>query len=206
MDNFSEKITELRQLKAIGLKAISNGFKMARAGIQTEDILNEVKYKLEDAEHLYKTEVRVAAGKKLDLEYIENTTIQEGDWVWNRVMVEKGDFAVRLTRLKLVDTPSPAHEAFLSHLQDAVDWMVETIRPNKKMTFYFTGSRGRSIVPKAFSLDKAAFGGQVIEPGQYFVLRPGSVLSVEPVVQSVEFGEVYINEIALLDDHGVVVI
>jgi Xaa-Pro aminopeptidase len=152
-------------------------------------------------------QVRVAAGKKLDLEDNQDVSVLKGDWVWIQVNCQRNGLVVSLARLSLVGEPSSEEQMdFLSHLHDAVDWMVETIRPNKKMAFYFTESRGRSILPRAFSLDPNSIGELLIGPGKSFQMMTGSVFSVEPVVQSADFGDVFINQMVYLDEEQLVVI
>ena len=206
MNKSSKRIEAYRQIKKIGLQAIQAGFSSAGPGISTMALETVIRDALAAVPGVLIESVQVAAGKRLDIKEIQTATIRDGDWVWIQVVIEKEDIPIRLSRLGVIGTPSPAQKDFLTHLQEAVDWMVEGLQPNKKMGFYFTESRGRNIIPHGRLLNSDDAGEKTIEPGKRFMIEPGNILSIEPALQSNAFGAASINALVLMGEDRAIVI
>lgn len=111
-------------------------------------------------------------------------------------------YGFNMSRLKVLGRPTGEQIDLMEHLAEAAEWMIETLQPNKRTTFYFTESRGRTILAQAYGI-----GLEIEEKPQISIQRsmtplPGMALCVAPAVTSKEFGSVTIKEMVAIGESG----
>jgi Xaa-Pro aminopeptidase len=114
--------------------------------------------------------------------------LERGHLVWLRLTGALLGYCFERTAALAVGRASPEQRAFLKHLGEATQWMMEVIRSGEKVEFVRTESRGRVIIPAAHGIGRQSDHAMAIESNQPCVLEAGQVLVVEPLVISRDFG------------------
>jgi Xaa-Pro aminopeptidase len=149
--------------------------------------------------------VRVAAGASLQQQAppIDSLSLlKEGDFVYLQVWGWVQGYAFNASRVQVIGSPSDQQQEYLQHLVEAAEWMVSSIKPDRRFTFYYAESRGREIYPRAHGIGLELAEAPWIRIQQSFVARQGMVFCVAPIVACRTFGRMSVSRTIVIEKNG----
>ncbi len=203
MSNNQAEINSWKEVIKSVEQGIISSFSATKAGMNGKEIYLVVRDCLNNIgmHPLYTLEVKYGKMISPDLELQKK--IQEGDFISINLAGRVNDFTFDLKRASVVGQPTPQQTDYLEHLVEATDWMIQTIKPGRSMTFYSAESRGRLITPIAYEIDTDLREIQRITAREQFFLPVGTILCIAPSIKSPEFGTMTHSEMIILREQGV---
>jgi Xaa-Pro aminopeptidase len=189
-----EILKEAAKIAGIGLKA---GLAAIKAGATQHDVEFAARKAAFDAGADFIPRVRVSSGKRiktLTWPMTSKQVLEDGDFVFLDLIGWYSNYGWDNSRVAVVGKPTTEQQSYLDHLREATDWMLEVMKPGKKMELVYTESRTRQIVPMAHGIGLEICENPWVNPNQYFTLQPGMVLCVEPILFTPEFGGMSIED------------
>jgi len=153
--------------------------------------------------------VRVSIGKSIKLlqwPQISSSRLENGDLVFLDLIGFRNGYGFDCSRVAVAGSPTSQQAAFLAHLAEATDWMVNVIKPGEENRIYLAESRGSLITPAAHGIGLEIAETPIISAGTPFLARPGMVLCIEPEISSPQFGEGSVENMVLVTKSGVEVL
>jgi Xaa-Pro aminopeptidase len=199
----------LRRAAHVADVALAAGMAAAIEGATQHDIELAARKASLDAGVDFVVRVRVSSGKKvstLGWPMVTSAVLEKGDVVYLDFIGWCDNYGFDNSRVTVVGPPTSAQQDYLEHLSDAVDWMVEVIKPGTEVMFPYTESRDRTIIPFGHGIGLEICENPWITMGRKTSIEPGMVMCVEPIVISQEFGGMNIEDTVLVSDDGVEVL
>ncbi|MBN1314001.1 MAG: aminopeptidase P family protein [Anaerolineales bacterium] len=145
--------------------------------------------------------IRVSSGGK-NLSSNPRLVLDKGDFVHLEVAGRAAGYAFDLSRVKVVGQPTAEQIDYMDHLAEAVEWMTETMQPQKRITYYYTESRGRSILAQAHGIGLEIAENPRVGIHQPLAVQPDMVLCVAPAINCQVFGSMAIKEMIEIRETG----
>lgn len=200
----SEEVALLRGGARIARLGLQAGIEMAREGVGNYEVELAVRKEVMEAgaeaishvsalPHLPHTRRTPRATSQM---------LGKGDLVCLEVAGWFAGYAFTESRVAVVGDPSDAQKDFLEHLQEATDWMISLLAPDKQVRFVYTQSRARIIVPFGHGIGLELRENPLVSLGKAFTPCLGMVLSIKPIVVSQELGAMAITKTVSITDDG----
>jgi Xaa-Pro dipeptidase len=199
------EIELLRNAARVADAALQAGLTMAGEGATPLEIETAVRAAAMRSGADLVAHVRVSTGESVSAyrwPMVARQPLERGDWIFLEVTGWRDYYGFDASRVALVGKPSEEQKEYLTHLVEATQWMIDELKPGREFRFTSTESRGRMIRPMAHGIGLEIFENPWLVVDREFVLSPGMVLCVEPVVASKQFGEMAIKEMILITDTG----
>lgn len=197
-----EILKEAARIAGVGLKA---GMAAVKPGATQQDVEFAARKAAFDAGADFIPRVRVSSGKKIQTLTWPMTSkqiLEEGDFVFLDLIGWYANYGWDNSRVSVVGRPSSEQKAYLDSMVDATAWMIEVMKPGKKMEFVYTESRGRNIIPMAHGIGLEICENPWINVSQFFTLKPGMVLCVEPILVTPEYGGMCTEDTIVVTETG----
>jgi Xaa-Pro aminopeptidase len=188
------EIDLLAHAASVGEAALAAGMDAARAGdieIQVELVMRRA---AREAGADLVARVSVNSGSKLNARSwppVTDRILEDGDFVMAEIAGWAGGYAFSRSGVQVVGQATSEQKAHLKHLAEAVDWMVETLKPHKDLGYVLTIHREQRIMPAAHAIGLEIFEYPWIVMGPVAdkpTIKPNTVMCVEPILQDSRFG------------------
>ncbi len=196
------EINLMKQVNKSAEQGIIKGYSTAKPGMNEEELGTSFSSGLRDMGIQSVRTLDVKFGKWISPDLMSHNQLQDGDFLSITLSGWLNNFAFNMKRVNVIGQPTAPQRDYLEHLVEATNWMIQTIVPGRKMTFYPAESRGRLISPIAYELDSDCREISRIIPGEQFILPIGMVLCIAPSVNSPEFGTMVHSEMIVLVENG----
>ena len=143
------EINLMKQANNSAKQGIITGFSSAKPGMKRKELELNVRTWLIDHGINPLLSLEVKYGKMISPSLEPPNEIREGDFLSIKVSGRLNDYAFTMERVTVVGQPTNHQKDYLDHLIEATNWMIETIVPGRKMTFYTAKSRGQRNYPKS---------------------------------------------------------
>ncbi len=201
------EIAALAQSASVGQAGIEAGLAAAVSGVGQEQVELAVRRGCLEAgaEAEVLCHVLVAAGACVlpcEQRARSQGPLAEGDFVYLRAWGWAQGYGFDASQVKVIDPSSAQQQDYLQHLAQATEWMVGNIEPDRRITFYYTESRGRTIYPGVHGIGLELAEEPWLDVQDAFVPKPGMVLRVAPVVACKTFGRMSISRTMVIEERG----
>jgi Xaa-Pro aminopeptidase len=197
------EINLMKQANKTAKEGIITSFSSAKPGMNRKELESILHKWLIDQGVNPLLSLEVKNGKMISPSLELLNEILDGDFLSIKISGRLNNHAFAMERVTVVGEPTLHQKAYLDHLIEATNWMIETIVPGRKMTFYTAESRGCVIAPKAYEMDLEMGEVSRINAGIQFTLPVGMVLCVAPSIKSPEFGTMTHSEMIVLMEKGI---
>ena len=199
------EIAALAQSASVGQAGLEAGLAAAVSGVGQDQVELAVRRGCLEAGAEVLCHVQVAAGHSVQAQEQRARSqgpLAEGDFVYLRAWGWAQGYGFDASRVKVIGPPSAQQQDYLRHLTQATEWMVGNMEPNRRVTFYYTESRGREIHPGAHGIGLELAEEPWIQIQRAFVPKPGIVLRVAPTVACKTFGRMSISRMIVIGERG----
>jgi Xaa-Pro aminopeptidase len=196
----------LREAARIADAALEAGMDAAREGAQEYEVELAARRAALEAGADFVTSIRVSSGKRIVAPPWTASAareLQPEDLVYLQVVGRLHNYGFDASRARAVGGPTLVQQEYLDHLIEAVEWMVDVLKPGTTVQFVRANSRGRSILPFANGIGVEIGESPWVTPGVKLTPQPGMVLCVKPTVNSSQFGSMAIGDMVVINETGV---
>ncbi len=150
----------------------------------------------------------VNSGSKLNVRgwpFVTGRILQDSDFVMAEIAGWAGGYAFSCSRVRVVGQANIEQKEHLNHLEEAVDWMVDTLQPHKEVGYVLTMHRDQRIMPSAHGMGLEIFEYPWIPMGPVAnkpTIKPNTVMCVEPIVQDARFGSMSVKRTVCISETG----
>ncbi len=198
-----EALREAAHVADIGLAA---GIEAVRQGANQFDIELAARRAALAAGADFIPRVRVASGRSvttLGWPMVRDRKLQQGDLVYLDFIGWVNGYGFDNSRATVVGNPTDQQREYLDHMVEAIEWMMEIIKPSVPFELCYTESRARTIMPFGHGIGLDICETPWVTLGRPVTLEPGMVVSIEPIVIDQELGGMNIEDTALVTADGV---
>lgn len=198
----------LARAARVGAAAAQAGLAVARPGTSEAQVEEIMRQAAAEAGAEVVARVGVQSGAALRLRGwppVTGRALADGDLVQVEIAGWAGGYAFSAARVQAVGAASPEQAEHLAHLGEAVEWMRESLQPERPMGFVMTVHREQRIMPAAHGIGLDIFEHPWILPGpgpKKQAVPLGGVLCVEPVMTNTRFGSVASKRTVLVEAAG----
>jgi len=202
------EITLLTSAASIGENALSEGMVAARAGNTEMQVELAMRRTAHEAGADVVARVGVNSGSSLKFggwPPVTGRILQDSDFVMVEIAGWAGGYAFSCAGVHVVGQANAEQKEHLKHLEEAVDWMVETLQPHKEVGYVLTMHREQRILPSAHGIGLEIFEYPWIVMGPVAnkpTIKPNTVMCVEPIVIDVRFGSMSIKRTVFISETG----
>lgn len=193
----------LRKAARVADAALQAGLTTACEGASQFEIENAARAAAMQSGADFVARIRVSSGESISTlrwPMVTGQSLERGDWVFLDVIGWREHYGFDASRVAVVGKPTEEQKEYLNHMVEATQWMIDELKPGREFRFTLTESRGRTIRPLAHGIGLEICENPWIVTDREFVLAPGMVICVEPVVVSKKYGEMTIEEMVLVTD------
>jgi Xaa-Pro aminopeptidase len=195
----------LHAAACVGVRATRMALATAAKGVSVGELERVARRAATEAGADDVLEVSVDAGGSLggaESPVDRERRLESGDLVSVAIAGSVASYCFRRSEVGVVGAATGEQQAFLDHLSEACRWMIVALRPSEEMEFVTAQSRGREILPAARGIGRELREEPVIESNRRFTVEPGTVLVVEPVVSSSQYGNAVISQTIVVTETG----
>jgi len=199
LQNFREiksprEIDFLTRAASVGENALAAGMDAAQAGNNEMQVELAMRRTAHEAGADLVARVGVNSGSKLNVRgwpFVTDRILQDGDFVMVQIAGWAGGYAFSCCRVQVTGQANAEQKEHLKHLEEAADWMVDTLQPHKEVGYVLTMHREQRIMPSAHGIGLEIFEYPWIVMGPVAnkpTIKPSTVICVEPIVQDTRYG------------------
>ena len=135
----------------------------------------------------------------------DGRALADGDLVMMSLSGWCGGYAFSSTKVVVAGQAGQHQRDHLQHAEDAAQYMVETMQPNRAVGYVTSLHGGQTISPAAHGIGLEAYEHPWIITGPMArkpVVAPGMVICVEPILMDGDLGALTISKTVLVTDQG----
>jgi Xaa-Pro aminopeptidase len=202
------EIDLLTRAASVGENALAAGMDAARAGNNEMQVDLAMRRSAHQAGADLVARVGVNSGSKLNVRgwpAVTERILQDGDFVMAEIAGWVAGYAFSCSRVQVVGQANVEQKGHLKHLEEAVDWMVDTIQPHQEVGYVLTMHRVQRIMPSAHAIGLEIFEYPWVVMGPVAnkpIIKPHTAMCVEPIVQDTRFGSMSLKKTVLISESG----
>ncbi len=198
----------LAQAAWVGEQAVTAGMEAARAGQRQAALEMAMRQAAQQAGAELVSRIGVISGPSLTpggWPPVSDRILESGDFVMLKIAGWTGGYAFSTAKTMVAGQASAQQRDHLAHLDEALDWMVGTLQPNADVGYVLTMHREQRIMPSAHGVGLDVFEHPWVSMGpmpQKPIMRPGTVMCVDPLIMDANFGLMANQATVLVTDSG----
>ncbi|MCB2191036.1 MAG: M24 family metallopeptidase [Deltaproteobacteria bacterium] len=200
----SEEVELLGESARVGEQTIAIGMESVKPGVTEHRLELDLRAAAYEAGADAIAEVTVNSGP-----FLRDTgcgrTVQAGDLVSLGISGWCEGYAFCATRVVAAGDPGQHQRKQLSHLEEAAQYVVDTLQPNRTVGYVTSLHGGQTILPAAHGIGLELYEHPWIITGPMAgkpVVLPNMVFSVEPILMDGRLGALPISKTVLVTEDG----